>query len=165
MKSEDTLLFEKLLMQSTIDKRLFGVKEVTIGWYGNKRVDFMIANQYGTIYCYEIKVTQNDFHSKHGHNFVGHYNYYVMPEWLFEEVKSEIPKDVGVIVDRPIGKGLYTIKRSKRRYIGFADKEKLLLYMMRSMSREAKKAFESEDVANLTYWKSKCAYYKKKAGL
>ena len=46
----------------------------------------------------EIKVTKDDFHSKHGHNFVGNANYYVMPKELYNEVKSEIPEDIGVII-------------------------------------------------------------------
>lgn len=47
--------------------------------------------------AYEIKVSKQDFHSSHGHNFCGHMNFYVMPMNLYKEVKPEIPDNVGVI--------------------------------------------------------------------
>lgn len=49
------------------------------------------------IICFEIKVTKSDFHSKHGHNFIGNLNYYVMPYTLYKEVENEIPENIGVI--------------------------------------------------------------------
>lgn len=49
------------------------------------------------IICFEIKVTKSDFHSQHGHNFVGNLNYYVMPLDLYKEVKDEIPEHIGVV--------------------------------------------------------------------
>lgn len=142
-------------MKSCILNRSFGVTEVTIGWYGRKRVDFVEVNTKGDIRCYEIKVTKSDFHSKNGHNFVGHYNYYVMPKSLYEQVRKEIPDHIGVYVE-----GLHSVKKAKRKNIRNA--ENLKLYVIRSMAREVKKAFESEDVAELTYWRSKCSYLKKK---
>ena len=50
------------------------------------------------IACYEIKISKSDFKSKHGHNFVGNANYYVMPKPHYEEVKDQIPDDIGVIL-------------------------------------------------------------------
>lgn len=50
------------------------------------------------IACYEIKISKSDFKSKHGHNFVGNANYYVMPKPLYKEVKDQIPDDIGVIL-------------------------------------------------------------------
>lgn len=38
--------------------------------------------------CVEIKVSVSDFHSDHGHNFVGHCNYYAMPLALYKKVKD-----------------------------------------------------------------------------
>ena len=97
-KRAETLELENALMAKTIEFRTFGCPEVTIGWFGRKRVDFMQTNTRGLIWCYEIKVSVSDFHSKHGHNFMGHYNYYVMTPELYEEVKDEIPDGVGVLV-------------------------------------------------------------------
>lgn len=50
------------------------------------------------ITCVEIKVSLGDFHSDHGHNFVGHCNYYAMPTALYKKVKGEIPDGIGVLI-------------------------------------------------------------------
>jgi len=50
------------------------------------------------ITCVEIKVSVSDFHSDHGHNFVGHCNYYAMPLALYKKVKDEIPDGIGVLL-------------------------------------------------------------------
>lgn len=50
------------------------------------------------ITCVEIKISVSDFHSDHGHNFVGHCNYYAMPTELYKKVKDEIPDGVGVLL-------------------------------------------------------------------
>ena len=57
MKTPETIKLEKALMKSTELRRTFGVPEVTIGWYGKQRVDFMETNTRAIIRCYEIKVT------------------------------------------------------------------------------------------------------------
>ncbi len=51
--------------------------------------------------CYELKVTKADFRSTAKLSFVGHYNYFVLPSKLYEEVKTEIPTGIGVLVYRP----------------------------------------------------------------
>lgn len=40
------------------------------------------------ITCVEIKISVSDFHSDHGHNFVGHCNYYAMPTELYKKSKT-----------------------------------------------------------------------------
>ena len=50
------------------------------------------------ITCVEIKISVSDFHSAHGHNFVGHCNYYAMPTEVYKKVKGEIPEDIGVLL-------------------------------------------------------------------
>lgn len=64
------------------------------------------------IACYEIKISKADFKSKHGHNFVGNANYYVMPKALYEEVKDQIPDDIGVILYIE-GKTTHILRRKK----------------------------------------------------
>lgn len=49
------------------------------------------------ITCFEVKITLEDFHSNHGHNFHGHYNYYVVPKELVIKIRNEVPDDIGVI--------------------------------------------------------------------
>ena len=89
------------------DIRIYWAKEVTLD-YGTGhavRVDYMKfepANntvsgiEKGDFYCYEVKSSIEDFHSGHGLNFVGDYNYLVMPEEVYETAKKEIPYYVGV---------------------------------------------------------------------
>lgn len=50
------------------------------------------------ITCFEIKITKSDFKSKHGHNFVGNMNFYVMPKELYPQVEDLVPDGVGVIL-------------------------------------------------------------------
>lgn len=46
----------------------------------------------------EIKVTINDFKSKHGHNFVGNLNYYAIPGKLLQDIEALVPEDIGIIL-------------------------------------------------------------------
>lgn len=167
MKKAETVALEKALMYSTIENRTFGVSEVTVGWHGRKRVDFVTTNTKGTISCYEIKVTKSDFHSEHGHNFFGHYNYYVMTPELYKEVRNEIPAHVGVLtvnpsdVDRLKDKSLKSVKRATRQDLDYKEATLMRLYLVRSMSREVKKTFASESKElmadlrrRLDYWRS-----------
>ena len=50
------------------------------------------------ITCVEIKISVSDFHSKHGHNMVGHCNYYALPAEMYSKVKAEIPNDIGILL-------------------------------------------------------------------
>lgn len=133
------------------DPRIYWAREVTFDYSTTHsiRVDYMkfkpVNNtvsgiEKGDFYCYEVKSSVEDFHSKNGHNFIGDYNYYVMPEEVFEKVKNQIPYYVGVFV--PDGKNyhkewydLKSVKKAKRK-----DRERpvaeMLLMMFRSAARE-----------------------------
>lgn len=50
------------------------------------------------IVCCEIKVSESDFLSKHGHNFVGNINYLVVPVELFPKIVNRVPKGIGILV-------------------------------------------------------------------
>ena len=133
------------------DHRIYWAKEVTFDYATSTavRVDFMkfkpVNNtvsgiEKGDFYCYEVKSSVEDFHSKNGHNFLGDYNYYVMPEKVFEEVKNEIPYYVGVYVPEKMNGrkpwyDLKSVKKAKRR-----DRDKsvseMLLMMFRSAARD-----------------------------
>ena len=89
------------------DPRIYWAREVTFDYATTNavRVDFMkfkpVNNtvsgiEKGDFYCYEVKSSVEDFHSKNGHNFLGDYNYYVMPEEVYEQIKKESPYQVGV---------------------------------------------------------------------
>ena len=98
-------------------------REVTFDYATSRavRVDYMQFKpmnntvsgiEKGDFYCYEIKSSVEDFHSQNGHNFLGDYNYYVMPEEVYEQVKAEIPYGVGVYVPDRLhhGKDWYDLK-------------------------------------------------------
>ena len=128
----------------TNDPRIYWAKEVTFdyGTLNQIRVDYMrfvpVNNtvsgiEKGDFYCYEVKSSVEDFHSKNGHNFIGDFNYYVMPLEVYEKIKDEIPYRVGVYV--PCEYGLKSIKEAKR-----TDRKRpaleMLLMMFRSANRD-----------------------------
>ena len=128
------------------DTRIYWAKEVTFDYRTDHsvRVDYMkfkpVNNTVGGIekgdfFCFEIKSSVEDFRSANGHNFIGDYNYYVMPFEVFEKVKYDIPYGVGVYC--PDSMGLSSVKKAKR-----MDRKRpvseMLLMMFRSASRDRK---------------------------
>ena len=140
-------LLEKYIAPNR-DNRIYWAKEVTFdyGTQNQVRVDYMRFKprnntvsgiESGEFYCYEVKSSVEDFHSKHGHNFIGDYNYYVMPLSVYEDVKGEIKHNIGVLcLDMENkGKGLYSVKRAKRKDRNRPVSE-MLLMMFRSANRD-----------------------------
>lgn len=117
---------------------VFGCFEVTIGWFGDERVDYMTYDTKGVWRCYEIKVSKADFHSKAKKTFIGHFNYYVLTKELYEEVKDEIPAHVGVYI------GSSCVKRAKKQELAI-DEQILKDSLIRSLSREAEKLMKSNN--------------------
>lgn len=139
------------------DPRIYMAREVTFD-YATKnavRVDFMEfrpANntisgiEKGDFYCYEVKSSVADFHSKNGHNFIGDFNYYVMPEEVFAVVSKEIPYYIGVYIPEHMHYSeewycLKSVKKARRK-----DRSKpiheMLLMMFRSCARDRSKKSE-----------------------
>lgn len=142
-------LTEKLINPHR-DPRIYWAREVTFDYSTTHaiRVDYMqfkpVNNsvsgiEKGDFYCYEIKSSVEDFHSKNGHNFIGDYNYYIMPHDVYTEVKGEIPYKVGVYC--PNGRELRSVKKAQR-----ADRERplteMLLMMFRSAARDRRQESE-----------------------
>lgn len=98
LKTETTKQLEKLLSNHFNNRNEFYVFECTIGWYGHEIVDCIMYNCNRETYCYEIKQSKQDFHSKNKLTFIGNKNYFVMPYSLYEQVKNEIPAEIGVYV-------------------------------------------------------------------
>lgn len=135
------------------DARIYWAREVTFDYATEHpvRVDYMkfksVNNtvsgiEKGDFYCYEVKSSVEDFHSKNGHNFIGDLNYYVMPEPVYESVKNLIPYNVGVLVQRDVefyGEVLQIIKSAKRKDRSKPASE-MLLMMYRSARRDTVKA-------------------------
>lgn len=113
METELTKEIKAALWEYTSKQGTFGCEEVTIGWFGKERVDYMTYDTKEVFRCYEIKISKSDFHSKNHNSFVGHLNYYVLTQELYSKVSNEIPDGVGVLVYD--GKALCFRKRPKHR--------------------------------------------------
>lgn len=127
-KTKETVDLERKIYFATKKMGTFGCHEVTIGWYGKERVDYLTYDTKGNWRCYEIKVSKSDFHSKANNTFVGNYNYYVMPESLYKQIKNEIPSHIGV------HDGYCVIKQPKKVSLGI-DESILFQSMVRSLTR------------------------------
>lgn len=139
-----SILTEKLI-NPNYDSRIYWAKEVTFDYATDHsvRVDYIkfkpVNNtisgiEKGDFYCYEIKSSIEDFKSKNGHNFIGDFNYYVMPEDVYQIIKNQTPYNVGVYVPDESGKALYSIKKAKRK-----DRDRPVSEMILMMFRSAKR--------------------------
>ena len=144
-KTEETLRLEREIWAFTRRLGLFGCFEVTIGWHGRERVDYMTYDTKGIWRCYEIKVSKADFHSKAKNTFVGHFNYYVMPKALYEQVKDEIPKGIGVYAGGEI------VKKPTHRSLKVSEKV-LMNSMIRSLYREFEKSYRTKKRHSTSEW-------------
>lgn len=152
-KTEMTKRLEELLAAHFKPNNDYYVFECTLGWNGEEIVDCVMYNCQREVHCFEIKQSVSDFHSKAHLSFFGNKNYFVMPLELYEKVKDEIPKDIGVYVAidhlekkdkknengwtshwaEPVAgdKYLWCIKHARSRLLR-ADKEIILSSMLRS---------------------------------
>ena len=73
-KSDLTLKLEREIWEATRKQGVFGCFEVTIGWFGDQRVDYITYDTNGIWRCFEIKVSKSDFYSKSKKSFIGHFN-------------------------------------------------------------------------------------------
>jgi len=137
-KTELTIQLERQIWFATHKQGLFGCFEVTVGWYGKERVDYLTYDTNGIWRCYEIKISKSDFHSKNHTTFIGHYNYYVMPNDLYEQVKEEIPCYIGAWI------GGRCIKRAKKQELTI-DEQVLKDSLIRSLYREAEKVIKNDN--------------------
>lgn len=137
-KTPETLQLEDEIYKATQNQGTFGCFEVTIGWFGSERVDYITYNTKGEFRCYEIKISVTDFHSKAAITFVGDFNYYVLTRDLYEKVKGEIPKGIGVYVG-----GI--CERRATRQAPTVDKKILYESMIRSLFREYQATRKSTD--------------------
>lgn len=137
-KTDITVKLENDISLATSKIGVFGCYEVTIGMGGSERVDYMTLDTKGIWRCYEIKCSVSDFRSKAKKSFVGHYNYFVLTKELYDVVKDEIPKHVGVYVGRKC------VKRAVKQDLRIDDNT-LKLSFIRSLSREANKYQQSKN--------------------
>lgn len=86
--------------------------------------------------CYEIKTSKQDFYSKHKLTFVGDYNYFVIPEELFEIVKKDIPEGVGCFVYNGLS---FRVKKKAKRHTRRITDSQLNHDFVVSLSRDARR--------------------------
>ena len=130
------------------DPRIYWAKEVTFDYSTDHkvRVDYMMFKpvnsstsgiEHGDFFCYEIKSSVEDFHSKNGHNMIGDYNYYVMPKDVYDKVKDNIPWGAGVLC--PFGEEgtqeLKSVRRATKKTRRRSATE-ILMMMFRSANRD-----------------------------
>lgn len=142
MKSKETTDLENKLFRYLQKIGNYCVFECQLGNYLTKKagiVDCICINTNNIVYCYELKVSKSDFHSKNGHNFYGNFNYYVIPVELFEKIKDEIPKDIGVLI--PYKNSLKSVKKAKKKKLELSITD-IKDYMFRSLYREYQKFFK-----------------------
>ena len=148
-KRQDTISLENALIKQTIEKRVYGCEEITIGFYnnghGNEVVDFMTMDSKGIIKCYELKVTLQDLKSDAKKSWYGHYNYLVVSKELYEQVSDwdeYIPNNVGIIVD----KCLKSKRKAKRCNISPETEIMLKESMIRSMFWKMQKYKDAQNL-------------------
>ncbi|MDF2879664.1 MAG: hypothetical protein K0R54_221 [Clostridiaceae bacterium] len=159
MKTEETKKLEKDIWFTTHKIGVYGCFEVTIcANDSTERVDYMTFDTKNIWRCYEIKVSKHDFYSNAKKTFLGHYNYYVLTKELYEQIKDEIPHNIGVYV------GKKCVKKAKKQVLGI-DEEILKKSMIRSLYRYFVKDVESNSVStieNLKRQLSQCRNQKDK---
>ena len=145
MKTDLTRKAEECLWKSTAKQGVFGCFEVTIGWYGKERVDYITYSTDNTVRCYEIKVTMADLKSKANQTFIGDYNYLVVTPELWEAIRADnnltwmyYYEGIYVFGD----KEMISVKKAKKRTVDMGTRVTILESMVRSLSRETKKFYK-----------------------
>lgn len=88
--------------------------------------------------CYEIKSSKADFLSKHKWTFVGHYNYFVVPESLYLDIKDYIPEGIGCYVYNGHINGFKVAKKAKRSKLKLSESQLMHDYLV-SNNRDARR--------------------------
>lgn len=172
-KTEETLNLERNIKIATLKMGVFGCLEVTIGFGGKERVDYMTYDTKGIFRCYEIKVSKSDFHSPHKNSFVGHYNYYVLTKELYDQVAHEIPDWVGCYVGQScvkkpkkqdIDSKVYTCRKTvngRSTEVSIPWTEMLKDSFIRSLYRDSEKLYLTENESFVSRMKSRISSLEK----
>ena len=122
--------------------------------YHRERLDLCEYDSDGTFRGYEIKRDLNDFRSGHAWSWICNYNYFIMPNGLYNKVKDEIPEGIGVWVCYEGCKTMDCVKRPKRREL-LCSKEDMMVMMIQGLSREYKKYRKIKEKENKIRGKTK----------
>lgn len=97
--------------------------------------------------CYEIKTSKQDFYSPHKWTFVGDYNYFVVPEDLYHEIKDDIPKGIGCYVYNGLRNGFTSTKKASRKKKPLSDSQIMHDYLV-SNNRDARRWVRHRNLTN-----------------
>lgn len=147
MKTDLTRQAEKCIWHHTDKMGIFGCFEVTIGWFGKERVDYITYSTDNTIRCYEIKVTMADLKSTASQTFIGDYNYLVVTKELWEAIQADTALGwkyygQGILVFRENGIGITSVKKAKKQQVSIGTRATVLESMVRSLNREVGKYYK-----------------------
>ncbi|MDQ8304375.1 hypothetical protein Q3C63_11725 [Enterococcus faecium] len=157
MKTELTMQAEKCLWHETNRMGVFGCFEVTIGWLGNERVDYITYSTDNTIRCYEIKVSMADLKSKAKQTFIGDYNYLVITQDLWEKMQQDEKLMwkyyyQGIYIFSEKYTSMTSVKKAKKQQVTLGTRATILESMIRSMNREMHKFYKIKP-----YWETEQA--------
>lgn len=101
--------------------------------------------------CFELKVSKGDFRSHAKLSFVGHYNYFVLPHALYQQVAAEIPVEIGVLIyhsyadpeNHQVPGYLVSEKKARRQELQ-VDQQDLIFRLITAQAREVGKAKQTE---------------------
>lgn len=88
--------------------------------------------------CYEIKTSKADFYSKHKWTFIGDYNFFVVPDFLYEQIKEDIPKGIGCYV-YDVSTTEFRLKQRSQRKKLVLDPTQLMHDFLVSSTRDARR--------------------------
>ena len=116
------------------------VPRAIVNKYHRERVDFLTYETTGIFRAYEIKRTKEDFYSGCAWSWIGHYNYFIMPNSLYSEVKKDIPDGIGVwcVYESKMHKRMDCVKKPKKRELLCSNSD-MMFSLMQGLSREYKK--------------------------
>ena len=124
---------------------VYGCLEVSFGsGYGDQYCDFVTMDADNVFRCYEIKISKSDFNGKAKLSFLGDYNYFVLTEELYKDVKEGIPWWIGVYVFKD-GR-CHCEKKSSKQKITIGQRIDLMHGMIRSLSRLQTKQIKTFDI-------------------
>lgn len=178
-KTQQTLEIEQTLERVCRERRIYGCKEVTIGFpnnhMGREICDFVTMDSYGILRCYEIKVSFSDLQSSAKMSWYGHYNYLVIPESMVEKITDYVHKILDFVGIPVANDGqLSSLRKAKIQNISEYREQNLRESMIRSLYfkmeayrslvdgrtgaklrkelRETKKNYEKEKELKLLYY-------------
>ena len=119
------------------------VPRAIINKYHRERVDLLTYETTGTFRAYEIKRSKEDFYSGCAWSWIGHYNYFIMPKSLYNEVKNDIPDGIGVWCvyehEKVNGYKWMECERKPKKRELLCSPEDMMFSLMQGLSREYKK--------------------------